>query len=239
MIRRFLLSLCTVVVALSGATSLKAQSASAPASPENEKVSTLIAEAQSLQGRKRYIDAFSKLDEAEKLDPKRPEIFNIRGAIHLALQVRDLDKAREQFTKARDLSPNEMPPLFNLGEVEFVAQNWAGAEKAFNDVLTKFPKLITGVRHLVTFKVLLAMVKQHKYPEAEKLITDTFSFMDDTPAYYFAKAVVALEKGEKQTGNDWLAKAQIIFKQQDNSAYLDSLMESHYVDSLAGGGDSK
>ena len=236
MICRSLLCLCLVSIALFGTMPLQAQSA-APSG--NDKVNELIADAQSLQGRKRYIDAFSKLDEAEKLDPKRPEIYNIRGAIHLALQVRDVEKAREQFTKARDLAPDSMPPLFNLAEVDFVAERWAEAEKGFKDVMVRFPKLITGVRHLVIFKVLLSTVKQKKLVEAEKLIAEHFTFMDDTPAFYFSKAVIALEGGDKRIGNDWLTKAQVIFKPKDNEAYLDALMESHYIDSLAAGGSSE
>jgi tetratricopeptide (TPR) repeat protein len=237
MTRRCFLCLILIVFASAQPGASNAQDAAAPAGPD--KINELLGDAQSLQGRKRYIDAFTKLDEAEKLDPKRPEIYNIRGAIHLALQVRDLDKAREQFIKARELSPDAMPPLFNLSEVEFVAQKWAAAEKGFQEVLTRFPKLAAGVRHLITFKVILSMVKQNKFAEAEKMAADNFSFMDDTPAYYFSKAVIALQKDDKRNGNDWLAKAQIIFKQQDNSAYLDSLMESHYIDSLATGGEAK
>lgn len=230
--RRFF-SLCFSVLILAGDIPLQAQTADADAG----KINQLIAEAQSLQSRKRYIDAFGKLDEAEKLDPKRPEIFNIRGAIHLALQVRDLDKARDQFRKALELQPDAMPPMFNLAEVEFVGQNWAASEKAFKEVLAKFPKLITGVRHLVVFKSLLCMARQGKFDEAEKVLADNFTFMDDTPAYYFSKAVIALDKKDTKTGNDWLTKAQVIFKKQENSAYLDSLMEAHYIESLATGGD--
>ncbi len=201
-------------------------------SPQPDKVTELLSEAQSLQGRKRYLDAFSKLDEAEKLNPKRPEIYNIRGAIYLAAAVRDVDKAREQFSKAHEMQPDAMPPLFNLAETEFVSGKWVESEKRFGDILTKFPKLPLGVRHLVTFKVLVSRVKQQRFDEAEKMIKETFSFMDDTPAYYFSKAVVALEKKDEQTGNDWLAKAQIIFKKADTSSYIDSMMESHYIDSL-------
>ena len=223
---RFTLPLI-VAAFIVGLMPVRAQTASADA------ISTLLNDAQSLQGRKRYLDAFSKLDEAEKIDPKRPEIYNIRGAIYLAAPVRDVAKAREQFVKARDLQPDAMPPQFNLAETDFVSTKWEEAEKSFAALLDKFPKLPLGVRHLVIFKVLLCKVKQNKIAEAEKVLAEHFTFMDDTPAYYFSKSVIALQKKEEKTGNDWLTKAQVIFKGSDTSAYIDSMMESHFIDSLS------
>ena len=202
---------------------------------KDQKVVALLGEAQSLQGRKRYVDALAKLDEAEVAAPERPEVYNMRGAIYLAAPVRDLDKAREQFTKARTLKPDEMPPYFNLAEVEFVGGKWPECEKGFAEILTKFPKLPASVRHLILFKVLVAQVKQNKFEDAGKLLADSFTFMDDTPAYYFSKAVIAFQKKDEKSANDWLAKGQIIFKGNASSAYVDSMMESHYVDSLSVG----
>ena len=193
----------------------------------------LLSEAQSLQGRKRYVDALAKLEEAEMVDPQRPEIYNIRGAIYLAAPVRDLGKAREQFTQATALKGDEMPPWFNLAEVEFVGGKWPACEKAFGDLLTKFPKLPTSVRHLVLFKMLVAKVKQDKLGEAEQMITDNFTFMDDTPAYYFAQAALEFHKDDKVKGQEWVTKVNQIFKNGENVPYLDTLMEAHWIPSLS------
>lgn len=208
---------------------------SAQSEKPEQKIASLLSEAQALQGRKRYVDAFAKLDEAEALAPSHAEVYNIRGAIYMAAPVRDLNKAREQFNKARTLKPEEMPPYFNLAEVEFVDGKWPECEKAFDGMLTRFPKLPTGVRHLITFKKLVAQVKQNKLEEAEKLLAASFTFMDDTPAYYFGKAAIAFQQKNEKEANDWLAKGQIIFKGDASSAYVDSMMEAHYVDSLAVG----
>jgi tetratricopeptide (TPR) repeat protein len=220
--------LLPIVIAALAWSAVPAQAQSTP-----DQINSLLTEAQSLQGRKRFLDAFAKLDEAEKIDPKRGEIYNIRGAIYLAAQVRDVDKARAEFTKARALHPDAMPPQFNLAETDFVSAKWPDAEKSFGALLTTFPKLPSNVRHLVIFKVLVSQVKQDKLDEAEKTLADNFTFMDDTPAYYFAKAVIALQRKDERSGNDWLTKAQIIFKQRETSSYLDSMMESHYIDSLS------
>jgi tetratricopeptide (TPR) repeat protein len=203
------------------------------ATEESERFTALLQEVQVLQVRKRYADAMVKLDEAEKLKPGNPDVYNIRGSLLLSPQMRDAEKAREQFRKALALEPAAMPPLFNIAEVDFVIGAYADAAKGFSDVLAKFPKLPLPVRHLVTFKVLICQAKQGKIEEAEKTLKENFTFMDDTPAYYFSMAAISLQKKDEKLGNDWLAKAQHIFtKPSDTSSYLDSLMESHYIDSL-------
>jgi tetratricopeptide (TPR) repeat protein len=210
-----------------------APTAPGSAAEVDEKFAKLIGEVQTLQVRKRYTDAFEKLDEAEKLKPTSPAVFNIRGSMLLGAQLRDAEKAREQFRKAMTLDPNAMPPHFNLAETDFVVGEYAAAEKGFADVLKTFPKLPLAVRHLVTFKVLICQAKQNKIDEAEKLLKESFTFMDDTPAYYFSKAAIELQKKNEKAGNEWLAKAQIIFKRPaDTESYIDSMMEGHYLNSM-------
>ncbi len=204
-----------------------------PAEKPAVRFNALLREAQVLQQRKRFLDALTKLEEAEKIDPARPEIHNIRGAVYLSSQMRDFDKARSEFQKALEFDPEAMPARFNLSEADYVQGRYADGEKAFAGVLEKFPKLPTPVRHMVLFKQIVCGLKQNKLKEAEKLMNDNFTFMDDTPAYYFCKATLALQQKDEKTGNSWLRKAQVIFKKDDTSAYLDTLMEGHYLTSLA------
>lgn len=205
----------------------------APVEKPAVRFNALIREAQILQQRKRFLDALMKLEEAEKIDPARAEIHNIRGAIYLSSQMRDFDKARSEFNKALEFEPEAMPARFNLGEADYVQGRYADSEKAFAGVLEKFPKLPTPVRHMVLFKQIVCGLKQNKLAKAEQLMKDNFTFMDDTPAYYFCKAALALQQKDEKTGNSWLRKAQVIFKKDDTSAYLDTLMEGRYLTSLA------
>jgi len=56
--------------------------------------------------------------------------------------------------------------------------------------------------------------------------------MDDTPAYYFSKAILALQAKDTKKGNEWLFKGQKIFKPPHSTAYVDSLVEARYIDEL-------
>lgn len=198
----------------------------------NPAVMKLLGEAQDLQSRHRYYDALSKLDEAAKLDDKDPNIPNIRGAIYLVPAVREFDKAEEEFRKALALQPDALAPKFNLAELLFVKHEFGKAEAAFAVLLTEFPKLMQQVRHLIVYKVLVSQAEQKQFDKAEKTLKDNFTFMDDTPAYYFSKAAIAFASGKEAEAKDWIEKATGIFKAAENSAYLDALMEVRHIPNI-------
>ncbi|MCB1225216.1 MAG: hypothetical protein KDK99_05330 [Verrucomicrobiales bacterium] len=187
---------------------------------------------QSLQARQRYVDALQRLDEIERVNPSVADIYNIRGSILLAPNLRDFDRAEEQFRKAARLRPDMVAADFNLAELFFVKHDWATATKGFAQVMEKFPKLPESVRHLVIFKQVLCALKLDQPKVAEKLVEENFTFMDNTPAYYFSQAAMAFAADKVSKAQEWLAKAGTIFKQADNLAYLDSLMEARWVPNI-------
>lgn len=196
------------------------------------EVMKLLGEAQELQSRHRYFDALTKLDEAEKLAPNDPNIANTRGAIYLVPGMRDFDKARSEFERAQSLEPSALAPKFNLAELLFVKHDFAGSEAGFAKVLQEFPKLQMPVRHLVTYKLLIAQAKQGKLADAEAILKKAFTFMDDTPAYYFAKAAIAFQQEKGDQAREWIEKANVLFKGEVNAPYLDALMEVRWIPNI-------
>ena len=89
-------------------------------------------------------------------------------------------------------------------------------------MLKEVPKLREDVRHLTQFKVIVCRLKQNHVAEAEELAKN-FTFMDDTPAYYFTKAAISFQKDDRNDAALWLGRAQRIFKLQQNSAILTPL----------------
>ncbi|MEZ0388984.1 MAG: hypothetical protein ACAI34_18060 [Verrucomicrobium sp.] len=189
----------------------------------------LVQEAQSLHATQKNFDALEKLDEAEVFQPNSPLIPNVRGSIYTAM--RDFEKARINFQKAEALSPAAFEPKFNLVELDYVGGNFAASESGFMKLLNDYPKLRLEVRHLTLFKVLVSRLKQDNVSGALELMKN-FSFMDDTPAYYFSKAAFAFQEGRKDVGREWLGKATGIYKQTLLVPYVDSLMEARWVESL-------
>ena len=160
----------------------------------------------------------------------------IRGSVYTAM--RDFVKAREAFEKAQTLTPNAFEPKFNIAELSYVEQKYPEAEAAFTKLLQENPKLREEVRHLSQFKVLVSQLKQGKVAEAEKTSL-VFTFMDDTPAYYFSKAAFEFQKDNKDGAREWLVKTDKIYKPQQNAVYLDTLMEARWIPSLTVPSDPK
>jgi tetratricopeptide (TPR) repeat protein len=192
-------------------------------------VTNLIIEAQQLHSRQRIFEALQKLTEAEAIAPKNAVVHNVRGSLYTAM--RDFPKARVSFTQAQTLSPDAFEPRFNLVEIDYVEGKYVEAETGFKKILEDFPKVRLEVRHLALFKVLVSQLKQGKIADAE-LTSKAFTFMDDTPAYYFTKAAFAFQAEKKAEGQEWVNNAGKIFKQENNVPYLDTLMEGRWIPSL-------
>ncbi|MES2594975.1 MAG: tetratricopeptide repeat protein [Verrucomicrobiota bacterium] len=222
------LPLCLLALCLFVGTS-PAQQAAAPLPAD---VLLQMQEIQELQVKRRYVEAMNLLDEIEAKYPDRPELLNIRGSLYLTPALRDFAKADEMFDKALKLAPNEFPLLFNKAEVLFVKHDWAAAAKAFQKLLDDHPKLPLVYRHMVLFKRLICEVKQDQLPTAEKSLADNFTFMDDSPAYYYSKAAIAFHKKEEPAAQDWVKRAAGIFKPAENSAYVDCLMEARWMPNI-------
>ncbi len=209
---------------LAGATLLQAQTKSSV----DPRVKALIEEVRQLQQKQQSNEALRKLDEADAISPGSALIANVRGSIYTAPPLRDYVKARECFELAEKLTPDAFEPKFNKIELLYVEHKYAEAETAFTKLLVDFVKLREDVRHLVQFKIIVCQLKQGKVADAEKT-SAAFTFMDDTPAYYFTKAAFAFQLPDADEAQKWISKAEKIFKPQDNAVYLDSLMEAGWL----------
>lgn len=223
--------LIPLLALLSLCSPLQAQEPAA-GTPSPEAIAK-IQEAQELSRRDRFVDALAKLDEAEALSPNIAQIFNLRGSIYLSRPLRDFALATEMFDKAEALLPGTIVVAFNRAEVLFVKHDWPAAQKAFQKLLDDFQKVPAPTRHIILFKRLVAEVKQDQIETAEKTLKDSFTFMDDTPAYYYAKAALAFQAKDESKAKEWMAKAGTIFKAEEIAPYVDSLTEARWIPDIS------
>lgn len=229
---------CIPLVFLAGSLLLRAQTPPPAAATMDPRVTALIDEARKLQQHQDSFGALQKLDEADAIAPGSALIANVRGSIYTAPPLRDFAKARECFETAEKLLPAAFEPKFNKIELLYVEHKYAEAEAAFAKLLADFLKLREEIRHMIRFKIIVCQLKQGKLAEADKNAA-RFSFMDDTPAYYYTKAAAAFQAGDKDEARKWVGKAAKIFKPQDNAVYVDTLMEAGWLGSITAGGDAK
>ncbi|MBK8040313.1 MAG: tetratricopeptide repeat protein [Verrucomicrobiaceae bacterium] len=196
---------------------------------DQQKLVKIFQDVQEMRKQNRFTDAIAKLDEAEKISPKNGLIFTMRGDIHLAPRRRDFDLAKEQFLKAKELDPNNAGPAFNLAELEFARHDFPTAAAAFRKLVADFPKLPQVIRHLALSRIVICEARQKKFDEAEKLIKESFTFMDDTPAYYFSNAAISFAKKDEKMAQEWMLRATSIFKEQQTGPYIDAFKEMRWL----------
>lgn len=216
-----------------GLASVLAQSPKAAGnSPVSEEVKKLLLEARDMRVKQRFTDALEKLDAAEKLNPNLADIYALRGDIYLAPRRRDFDLALPQFEKAAQLQPDSPLPKFNLAEFYFVKHDFAQALQSLTKLITDYPKLPMVIRHLVHYKRALCELKLGHRAAADQIIAENFTFMDDTPAYYFSKAAISFDLGDPKKANEWVKRGVAAFKAPNCEPYYDAFKELRWVPDL-------
>lgn len=231
-------SLILTALLLAAISPLGAQDTVAPApkssaqpqpKPMSEEMQKILQEAQKMRGENRFADALAKLDEAEKLDPSAPIVYTMRGDVYMAPRRRDVALAKEMHQKALSLEPENPGPYFNLAEIAFSEFEFEKSEAAFRKLLADFPKLPMHVRHIIWNRIVICEARLGKFAEAEKIIKEQFTFMDDTPAYQFSSAAVAFAKNDEPMAKEWILRGTSIFKEQFTGPYFDALKEMRWI----------
>lgn len=175
----------------------------------------------------RLLDAEALLNENDI--PPIFQIYNLRGAAFT--KMRDFDKARDAFEKAVALRANVFHPQFNLAELEFVTGEYEVAAKSFQRLLDEYPKIDVGTKRLLEYKLVICNLKLDRVEEAKKMLA-TFSYLDDTPAYYLGNAAMAFHKDDEEDAQSWIASSRKIYSAAQIEVFLDSLIEVGWIETL-------
>jgi tetratricopeptide (TPR) repeat protein len=174
----------------------------------------------------RAIDAFNqgRLEQAEKLvdaaasaNPKRPEIPNLRGAI--LIRQKRYEEAAEQFSQALALDPKFYPAKLNLATVKLLAGDYAEATKEYQAL-----KEVDPDSELLDFELVVCAVLGGE-PSKATGMADLMKFPGKTPAYYYARAAIALKKGEKAAAQKYFENAKKYYSEEQCRYFAQSLKE--------------
>lgn len=172
---------------------------------------------------KEIFDTLASLDRADAAIEGRAETLNLRGSCHV--EMRQFDKAHDDFKRAAEISKGNPSIQFNIGEVYFVTRRWQEALDVLEDLGKQLPPENMALGRLVEFKILLCKKQLGRNDEVLAL-AEKYNIEDNSPFPWYAKAALAFEANDPEKAEEWLASAFRRFPNPDNLApWQDTLVE--------------
>mgnify|MGYP001542507043 FL=1 len=241
--KAFILLIAALTFAVPHASS-KQPEATAPTPAWVQKFNTLpeetrkqyigkFQEAERFFAQKRTLESLFSLLELEKIFDGNPGLYNLRGACYI--EIRNIEKALENFEKALKLDPENLTVQFNLAEALYVSHDYAKALKAFTELLPHFKDTDkNGIIPLLQFKRYICARKLDNQPLAKEL-EGLYGPMDDTPYYYCIQAVMKYLGGDQNAAQEQVLSAFRIYQGTSAlQAFTDAMTEAGILPSPYG-----
>jgi tetratricopeptide (TPR) repeat protein len=176
---------------------------------------------------KRIFEAMSSLDKADKIFNPLSFTLNLRATCYV--EMRDFDKARAIYEKIQELDPKNIANRFNVAEMHYVSKEWQLAHDSFSKILSEESDKIQNMVPITEFKILICKTKLKLQDEA-LILSQKYSSKDDSPFYYYAKALTEYENSDTVKAEEWTQKALRIFQNQSLLfPWQVSLEEANYL----------
>jgi len=165
----------------------------------------------------RFEEAEKQVDAAARAGSKKPEIPNLRGAIFT--RQKRYGEAAEQFNQALSLDPKFYPAKLNLAEVKLLEGKYAEATLEYQALREVDPE-----SELLDFKLVLCALLSGEQSKAIGMV-DLMRFPGKTPAYYYARAAIALKRGEKEAAQKYFENVKKYYSEEQCRYFVQSLKE--------------
>ena len=165
------------------------------------------------------------VDRADEILPPTAWSLNVRGAI--AIELRDFDRGFKYCSDALKLDPGFFPAKFNLCEIPFLEGKYAEARGLWQ-------KLFAAVRpgesssELVTYRIFLTFLLENDFEHAKEWL-EKIPFPSQTPAYQYAHAAWARQKGDTAKWDEWIRSAAYVWPEQKRSEFMDVLIQMGWM----------
>ncbi len=160
-------------------------------------------------------------DRADQVLPPTVWSLNVRGAI--AIEQRDFDLGYKFCSDALKLEPGFFPARFNICEIPFLQGKYAEARGLW---LKVFAAVRPGepTAELVTYRIFLTYLLENDFDHASEWM-EKIPFPSQTPAYQYAHAAWARQKGDLAKWDDWIRSAAYVWPEAKRSEYTDVLFQ--------------
>jgi tetratricopeptide (TPR) repeat protein len=215
---------------------------------ERQKYLTLRADAHRYFSNKRIFETLIAIHEMRHIFDGDPIAYNLLGAIYV--EFRDFEKAREIFSKAVDMAGEDPKILFNLAELEFCDNQWISSINHFKSLLKKLESQNdTDFARLIEFKILLCKLAlslpenkettseaKKEYLAQAKELAHKYTYLLDSPFYYYANAALAFYEDDKSKASRWIITAKRVFSNNPGlvTSWDDTMVEFGYIEAHYG-----
>ncbi|HJW38871.1 MAG TPA: tetratricopeptide repeat protein [Candidatus Udaeobacter sp.] len=170
-----------------------------------------------------FATALKLIDEADKVDPNKPAILNLRGEI--LMQQQQFDQAEAAFKKAARLDPKLREAQYNLAQIPFKKKDYAKAQERFEALYNRMPGGDKNqAAELIKFKIYMTLLLEGKESRAHTMMEE-FQFTGDTPALYYAQAAWEYKHNNPEKAADWTGSANKIYSPALNTVFADAFYD--------------
>jgi Flp pilus assembly protein TadD len=170
-----------------------------------------------------FATALKLIDEADKVDPNKPAILNLRGEI--LMQQQQFDQAEAAFKKAARLDPKLREAQYNLAQIPFKKKDYAKAQERFEALYNRMPGGDKNqAAELIKFKIYMTLLLEGKESRAHTMMEE-FQFTGDTPALYYAQAAWEYKHNNPEKAADWTGSANKIYSPALNTVFADGFYD--------------
>jgi tetratricopeptide (TPR) repeat protein len=169
----------------------------------------------------KFEDAARLAELAAKANPKKPDIPNLRGAIFT--RQKHYKEAEEQFEAALALDPDFNPAKLNLAELNMLQGNYAEARQLYEEL-----QKVDPASEVVQFRLVLCALLSGDANRASTMV-DVMNFPGLTPAYYYARAAIALKRGSKEEAQKYFENVKKYYSEEHCAYFTRSLTDLELI----------
>jgi tetratricopeptide (TPR) repeat protein len=161
------------------------------------------------------------VERADEVLPPTAWSLNVRGAI--AIEQHDFDRGYKYCSDALKLDANFFPAKFNICEIPFIERKYAEARSLW---LKLFATIRPGdsISELVIYRICLTYLLENDFDRAKEWL-EKLPFPSQTPAYQYAHAAWARQKGDIAKWDEWVRSANFIWPESKRSEFVDVLYQ--------------
>ena len=165
--------------------------------------------------------ALDYADRADEVLPPTAWSMNVRGAI--AIEQRDFARGYKHCSDALKLDPDFFPARFNICEIPFLQGKYAEARGLWLKLFIAV-KAGDATAELMIYRIFLTYLLENDFDLAREWM-EKIPFPSQTPAYQYAQAAWARQKGNVAKWDEWIRSAAYIWPETKRSEYMDVLIQ--------------